>query len=120
MAVALFALLAGASRARLDPDEGTPADVEFQSLADLETISLEGGAGAANRAPYVRRARPSLRRGAARGPAQHEPDPAQDAEGEPARPRCGGGRGGEEVVSALVHDQVREGIHADHRPAGHP
>jgi hypothetical protein len=27
---------------------------------------------------------------------------------------------GEEVVPALVHDEVREGIHASHRPVGEP
>jgi hypothetical protein len=30
-----------------------------------------------------------------------------------------GGRG-EEVVAPDVHDQVREGIHADHRPDAQP
>ena len=38
-------LAVGTGGLNLDPEEGTPADVEFQSLADLETISLEGGAG---------------------------------------------------------------------------
>jgi hypothetical protein len=39
-------LAVGTGGLNLDPEEGTPADVELQSLADLETISLEGSAGA--------------------------------------------------------------------------
>jgi hypothetical protein len=52
-------------------------------------------------------------RGAARGPAQQQPDPARNAEGEPALPRSVDGAAGEEVLPPAFHDVRGEGVHAD-------